>query len=95
MYKIRINSYKNCRKEEIANLAPALPSLAEEEDQIVEFGQTKLHELAAVEASNLSAAIKQSLSLIAARNADSKTARDIANERNLIDNVRIIGSLSL
>lgn len=70
-----------------------MPSLAEEEDQIVEFGQTKLHELAAVDAggSNLSALIKQNINSIAARNADSKTARDVANELNLTDNVRQIG----
>lgn len=80
------------RKEELANQAPALPSLAEEEDQLVEFGQTKLHDLAAVEGSNLAGFIKQNYNSIAARNADSKTARDIANELNLVDNVRIIGA---
>lgn len=78
------------RKEEIANLAPALPSLAEEEDQIVEFGQTKLHELAAQEGANLSALIKQNYNSIAARNSESKTARDVANELNLADNVKQI-----
>lgn len=87
--------YLSNRKEEIANLAPALPSLAEEEDQIVEFGQTKLHDLAALEGSNLSALIKQNYSTIAARNAESKTPRDIANELNLVDNVRQIGNLKL
>ena len=68
-----------------------MPSLAEEEDQIVEFGQTKLHELAAQEGANLSALIKQNYNSIAARNSESKTARDVANELNLADNVKQIG----
>jgi ankyrin repeat protein len=77
------------RKEEVANTAPPLPSLAEEEDQIVEFGETKLHQLAAQEGSNLTALLKENHS-VAARNAAFKTPRDIAMEANLLDNVRQI-----
>lgn len=82
------------RKEEIANLAPALPSLAEEEDQIVEFGQTKLHELAAQDDANLMALIKQNINSLAARNSQNKTPRDVANDLNLVDNVKQIGKIN-
>lgn len=74
-------------------MAPALPSLAEEEDQVVEFGQTKLHELAAIEGSNLTMLIKQNYSIIAARNSESKTARDIALELGLNENVKQISKI--
>lgn len=77
------------RKEEVANTAPPLPSLAEEDDQIVEFGETKLHQLAAAEGSNLTALLKENHS-VAARNAAFKTPRDVAVEANLTENVRQI-----
>lgn len=77
------------RKEEVANTAPALPSLAEEEDQLVEFGETKLHQQAAVAGSNLSILLKENYSP-AARNQKFKTARDVANELGLAENVQQI-----
>ncbi|CAF1076396.1 unnamed protein product [Brachionus calyciflorus] len=77
------------RKEEVANAAPALPSLAEEEDQLIEFGETKLHQQAAVAGANLTILLKENYSP-AARNSQSKTARDIANGLGLADNVRQI-----
>lgn len=77
------------RKEEVANTAPPLPSLAEEEDHLVEFGETKLHELAAVAGSNLTKLLKENFSL-AARNGEFKTPRDVANELGHADNVRQI-----
>jgi hypothetical protein len=77
------------RKEEIANAAPPLPSLVEEEDQIVEFGQTKLHEQAAIEGSNLTILLKENYNL-AVRNQETKTARDIAQELGLSENVKQI-----
>ena len=67
-----------------------MPSLAEEEDQIVEFGETKLHQLASVEGSNLTILMKENFS-VASRNSQFKTPRDIAVEKNLTDNVRQIG----
>ena len=67
-----------------------MPSLAEEEDQIVEFGETKLHQLAAIEGSNLTILLKENYS-VAARNSQFKTARDIAPEKNCNENVRQIG----
>lgn len=69
-----------------------MPSLAEEEDQIVEFGETKLHQLAAIEGSNLTILLKENYS-VAARNSQFKTARDIATEKNCNENVRQIGML--
>lgn len=78
------------RKAEIANLAPALPSLVEdEESQLVEFGDTKLHQLAAVAGSNLTHLLKENTSP-AVRNSQFKTPRDIAVELNLQDNVKQI-----
>ena len=78
----------------MANTAPPLPSLVEdeEEDNTVEFGQTKLHELAATEGADLSAALRES-SCVAARNAQFKTPREVALEKNLTDNVRQIGTI--
>lgn len=78
------------RKEELANAAPALPALTEEEDQIVEFGETKLHRLAATPDSNLTLEIKENPSIIAARNKEYKTARDVARELNIESNVKQI-----
>ena len=78
------------RKEEVANRAPPMTSLAEEEDQIVEFGETKLHEMAGIEGSNLTKMLKENFN-VAARNKQSKTARDIAVEKNLAENVKQIG----
>ena len=80
------------RKEEVANRAPPMSMLAEEEDQIVEFGDTKLHELAGVEGSNLTKLIKEHFN-VASRNKQFKTARDIAVEKNLQENVKQIGTL--
>lgn len=77
------------RKEELANTAPALPSLAEEEDQLVEFGDTKLHQQAAVAGSNLNVLLKENYSP-AARNQQLKTARDVAKELGLTENVQQI-----
>ena len=82
------------RKEELANAAPPLPSLVEDDDDadyMVEFGQTKLHDLAAIEGADLLGALKGGAS-IAARNYQFKTARDIALEKNLTDNVKQIGN---
>jgi hypothetical protein len=79
------------RKEEVANRAPPMTSLAEEEDQIVEFGETKLHEMAGTEGSNLTKMLKENFN-VAARNKQSKTARDIAVEKNLTENVKQIGN---
>ncbi len=78
------------RKEELANVAPALPSLTEEEDQVVEFGETKLHGLAAQVSANLTIALKENHSLIAARNKEYKTPRDVARDNNLDENVKQI-----
>ena len=80
------------RKEEVANRAPPMTALAEEEDQIVEFGETKLHELAGIEGSNLTKLLKENFS-VAARNKQSKTPRDIAVEKNLHENVKQIGQI--
>jgi hypothetical protein len=81
------------RKENIAKLAPALPSLSEEdENNIVEFGQTKLHEAAGLEGANLAAIIKENFN-IASRNGELKTARDIAVETNQLDNVKQIDDI--
>ena len=74
----------------MANAAPALPSLTEEEDQIVEFGETKLHNLATTAGANLTIEIKENHNIIAARNKEFKTARDIARELNHEDNVKQI-----
>lgn len=82
------------RKEEVANRAPPMTSLAEEEDQIVEFGETKLHEMAGTEGSNLTKMLKENFN-VAARNKQSKTARDIAVEKNLTENVKQIGNYFL
>ena len=72
-------------------MAPALPSLVEEEEnQLVEFGNTKLHQLASVAGANLMQLLKDNYSL-AARNAQGKTARDVAVELNLDENIRQIG----
>jgi hypothetical protein len=79
------------RKQEISNLAPALPSLSEEEENsVVEFGETKLHQLAAIEGSKLAAVLKESYNGFAARNSQCKTPRDIAVELNLTENVQQI-----
>ena len=78
------------RKEEVANRAPPMTALAEEEDQIVEFGETKLHELAGIEGAKLTKMLKENFN-VAARNSKSKTARDIAVEKNLNENVKQIG----
>lgn len=83
------------RKADIANLAPALPSLAEdEESQLVEFGETKLHQLAAIAGSNLAQLLKENFSP-AARNSQFKTPRDVALELNLQDNVNQIGNVQI
>jgi len=79
------------RKQEISNLAPALPSLSEEEENsVVEFGETKLHQLAAVDGSKLASVLKENYNIFAARNAQFKTPREIAVELNLTDNVQQI-----
>lgn len=80
------------RKADIANLAPALPSLEEdqEESQLVEFGDTKLHQLAAIAGSNIAHLLKENMSP-AARNAQFKTPRELAVELNLHENVKQIG----
>lgn len=64
--------------------------MAEEEDQLVEFGETKLHQLAAVAGSNLTILLKENYSP-ASRNSLFKTARDIASGLNLTENVKQIG----
>lgn len=78
------------RKEEVANQAPPMPSLVEEEDQIVEFGETKLHQLAAQEGANLTILLKESHHSIAARNSQFKTVRDVASDANMAENVKQI-----
>jgi hypothetical protein len=78
------------RKEELANAAPALPSLTEEEDQIVEFGETKFHGLAATAGANLTIELKTNHQILAARNKDHRTPRDVAKEKQLEDNVKQI-----
>ena len=78
------------RKEQVANKPPAFSALIEEEDNIVDFGETKLHEAAAIEGSNLTKMLKENFN-IAVRNREFKTARDIAVEKNLKENVKQIG----
>jgi len=79
------------RKQEISNLAPALPSLSEEEENsVVEFGETKLHQLAAVAGAKLQSVLKENYNSFAARNSQGKTPRDIAVELSLADNVQQI-----
>lgn len=79
------------RKQEISNLAPALPSLSEEEENsVVEFGETKLHELAAVAGSKLASVLQENYNSFAARNGQGKTPRDIAVEMSLAENVQQI-----
>ena len=74
-------------------MAPALPSLVEdEESQLIEFGDTKLHQQAAIAGSNLAHLLKENINP-AVRNSQFKTARDIAVELNLQDNVKQIGKL--
>ena len=77
------------RREELANAAPSMPSLAEEEDLVVEFGDNKLHELAAVAGSSLQPLFKENFN-IAVRNSQFKTAREIAVESKLNENVKQI-----
>jgi hypothetical protein len=80
------------RKEEIANMTPALPSLVEEEEtQLAEFGQSKLHELAALEGSDLLALMSENPTSLALRNADYKTPRQVALDNNAEANVKQIG----
>lgn len=72
-----------------------MPSLVEdEESQLVEFGDTKLHQLAAVAGSNLTHLLKENTSP-AVRNSQFKTPRDIAVELNLQDNVKQIGKYKI
>ncbi len=78
------------RKEEMASRQPPMMSLLEEEDNIVDFGNTKLHEMAGVDGANLTKMLKENFNL-AVRNSEFKTARDIAVERKLTENVRQIG----
>lgn len=69
-----------------------MPSLSEEEENsVVEFGETKLHQLAAVDGSKLASVLKENYNIFAARNAQFKTPREIAVELNLTDNVQQIG----
>jgi len=77
------------RKEEMAARAPPMVVI-EEEENIVDFGDTKLHEQAAVEGANLTKLLKENIN-IAVRNSQFKTARDIAVERKLTENVKQIG----
>lgn len=79
------------RKQEISNLAPALPSLSEEEENsVVEFGETKLHQLASTADSKLASVLKENYNSFAARNSQLKTPRDLAVELNLTENVQQI-----
>ncbi len=73
-------------------MAPALPSLSEEEENsLVEFGDTKLHQLAAIPGSKLAPALKENCNMIAARNNQGKTPRDVATDLGLTENVTQIG----
>lgn len=77
------------RKEEMANRVPPMAPL-EEEDNIIDFGHTQLHEQAGVEGANLTKMLKENFNL-AVRNSEFKTARDIAVERKLTENVKQMG----
>ena len=59
----------------MANAGPAMPSLAEEEDLVIEFGDNKLHEQAAISGANLAPLFKENFN-IAVRNSQFKTARE-------------------
>jgi ankyrin repeat protein len=72
-----------------------LPSLTEEEDQIVEFGETKFHGLAATQGANLTIELKTNHQILAARNKDNRTPRDVAKELKLDDNVKQIDEFVL
>ncbi len=74
----------------MAHAAPALPSLTEEEDQIVEFGETKFHGLAATAGANLTIELKTNHQILAARNKEHRTPRDVATAKQLEDNVKQI-----
>ena len=63
----------------------------EEENSLVEFGDTKLHQLAAIAGSKLAPVLRENYNMTAARNSQMKTPRDIALELGLSDNVQQIG----
>jgi len=79
------------RKEEVANTQPALPAVREEEEQlVVEFGETELHQLAGSPGANLTTPLKANTINLASRNAEFQTARDVAEKSGLADNVKQI-----
>ncbi|CAF1630577.1 unnamed protein product [Adineta ricciae] len=76
------------RHRELAAQARALPAVREEDDLLAaEFGETELHRQAAVKEVDLTKLLRDNPLLLAARNAEGKTARDVAVEAGIQENV--------
>ncbi|CAF0935925.1 unnamed protein product [Adineta steineri] len=79
------------RHRELAAAPPPLPAVREEDDILgMEFGETELHRQAAVKGADLLTLLKENYQLMASRNAEGKTPRDIARDAGLQEHVHEI-----
>lgn len=76
----------------MANIPPPLPAVKEEEEIVaIDFGETKLHQAAAIQGSYITQLLREENINLAIRNAQFQTARDVAEQNGLTENVKQIG----
>ncbi|CAF4219980.1 unnamed protein product, partial [Rotaria sp. Silwood2] len=85
------------RQKQKSATSPPIPAAHKEDNDvfIVEFGETKLHRQAAIRGANLSKLLRENFHLIASRNAQGKTPRDVASVAGLQGNVNQIDTFCI